>query len=150
MTEFLTTAAANTNASYGELCDFYNANHDSVEKMKERVETLENLNASQRRLLNEHTEKIANAKALILEAYDVDDFSEDRVQAIAEALDIELTKEYNVTINVTFSGTITLPISADIYDIENYVDFEASESGWGTHDIEVDLFTDGVDVNVNN
>ena len=120
-----------------------------LEVANKKIVDLESRINAYQRIVNEHDDKINNAKALILEAYDCDDFSEDRVEAIAEALEIELTKEYSVTINVTFSGTITLPIGTDVDEIENYVDFEASESGWGTHDIEVDLYTDGVDVNVN-
>ena len=101
------------------------------------------------KIIQERDLLLSNAKALILEAYDIDDFSEDRVEAIAEALDIELTKEVNVVINVTFSGSVTVPVGFDIEgDLENYVNFEAESSGWGTSDVEVDLFTDGVDVNV--
>jgi hypothetical protein len=140
MTEFMTTAAAS--ASYGELCDFYNANKDNIE-------TLQNTISALGRQINERDMKFANAKALILEAYDCDDFSEDRVQAIAEALEIELTKEYDVTITVTFSGSVTLPLGVDIDDIENYVDFDVEANRY-KDDVEVDLFASVDDVRVNN
>jgi hypothetical protein len=149
--DFANTLAASVpsaNASYGELCDFYNANKDSVEKMKDNIETLQNNISALGRQINERDMKIANAKAAILEAFDNESFDRENMEVIADALEIELTKEYQVTINVTFSGTVTLPLGIDVDEIENYVNFEANESGWGTDDIEVDLFTDGVDVNV--
>ena len=106
---------------------------------------------SLRRQLFEKDACLASAKSIILEAFDVDDFDKDVVTAIAEALEIELTKEYSVTVNVTFSGTVTAPIGFDIEgDIENYIDFEASAGGYGNVEIECDLFSDGVEITVNN
>jgi hypothetical protein len=145
MTEIITTAPA----SYGELCDFYIANHDSVEKMKNDIETLQNTTSALRRQLMEKENHIDNAKCAILEAFDNESFDRENFEVVAEALEISLTKEVNVTINVTFSGTVDVPIGFDIEgEIENYIDFEATASGWGNVDIECDLFTDGVDVNV--
>ena len=93
--------------------------------------------------------KIANAKLAILEAFDNESFDRENFEVVAEALEISLTKEVQVTINVTFSGTVDVPLGFDIEgDLENYIDFEATASGWGNVDIECDLFTDGVDVNV--
>jgi hypothetical protein len=120
-----------------------------LEVANKKIADLENLLSAQRRIISVEHSKIDNAKALILEAYDVDDFSEDRIQAIAEALEIELTKEYDVTITVTFSGSVTLPLGVDVDDIENYVDFDAEVNRY-KDDVEVDLFSDGVDVRVNN
>jgi hypothetical protein len=94
---------------------------------------------------------LANAKVIILEAFDNDDFDKDVVTNIAEALDISLTKEYEVTINVTFSGTVSVPLGFDMdCDLENYIRFEASNTRWGDGELECDLYSDGIDVTVNN
>ena len=94
---------------------------------------------------------IKNAKVIILEAFDDDEFDKDAFTAIAEALNVSLTKEYEVTINVTFSGTVSVPLGFDIEgDLENYIDFEARTNGYGSEDIECDLFSDGIDVTVKN
>jgi hypothetical protein len=120
-----------------------------IEKMKDNIETLQNTISALGRQINERDMKIANAKAAILEAFDNESFDRENFEVVAEALEIELTKEVQVTINVTFSGTVDVPIGFDIEgDLENYIDFEATASGWGNFDIECDLFTDGVDVNV--
>ena len=102
---------------------------------------------SLRRQMFEKDACLASAKTIILEAFDMDDFDKDVVTAIAEALEIELTQEHSVTINVTFSGTVTVPLGFDMDDLESHIDFEASANSYT--DFECDLFTDGVDVNVN-
>ncbi len=94
---------------------------------------------------------LANAKVIILEAFDNDDFDKDAFTAVAEALEIVLTKEYDVTINVTFSGTVSVPLGFDMdCDLENYIRFEASNTRWGDGELECDLYPDGIDVTVNN
>jgi YbbR domain-containing protein len=137
--------------SYGDMCDFYNAYHDSAETMKGDIESLNNSISVLKRQNSYANNLLANAKVVILEAFDNDDFDKDVVTNIAEALDIQLTKEYEVTINVTFSGTVSVPLGFDIEgDLENYIDFEARTNGYGSEDIECDLFSDGIDITVNN
>jgi SMC interacting uncharacterized protein involved in chromosome segregation len=120
-----------------------------LEKMKDNIETLQNTCSALGRQINERDMKIDNARLAILEAFDNESFDRENFEVVAEALEISLTKEVQVTINVTFSGTVDVPIGFDIEgDLENYIDFEATASGWGNVDIECDLFTDGVDVNV--
>jgi YbbR domain-containing protein len=145
MTDF--TSAAITNAY----------SNDQIKQMKydltianKNIETLQDTTNALRRQLMEKDNQIDNAKCAILEAFDNESFDRENMEVIAEALDISLTKEVNVTINVTFSGTVDVPIGFDIEgNLENYVDFEATASGWGNVDIECDLFTDGVDITVN-
>jgi Cu/Ag efflux pump CusA len=121
-----------------------------LEVANKRIEELQNITSALGRQINERDMKFANAKAIILEAFDGNDFDKDVVTAIAEALDIELTKEYNVTINVTFSGTITAPLGMDTDDFERQLEFTAEPNGWGdSYEMEVDLFEDGIDLNIN-
>ena len=102
---------------------------------------------SLRRQLMEKSGYIESAKDLILEAFEIDDFDKDLFVAIAEALDIELTKELNVTINVSFSGTVTVPLGFDMDVIENHIEFDASTNSYT--ELECDLFTDSIDFNIN-
>ena len=63
--------------------------------------------------------KIASAKSIILDAYsDSDD--QETLRAIAEALDIELTKEVEFLASIEVRGVITLNILED-YDLETEV-----------------------------
>ena len=121
----------------------------TIEDLQKSYQSALDMNSSQSRQINEQKNQIDNARLAILEAFDNESFDRENFEVVAEALDISLTKEVNVTINVTFSGTVDVPIGFDIEgDIENYIDFEATASGWGNIEIECDLFTDGVDVNV--
>jgi hypothetical protein len=140
------------NVAYGTLCDFYNAYHDSAETMKGDIESLNNTIAVLKRQNSYANNLLANAKVIIFEAFDNDDFDKDVVTNISEALDIQLTKEVNVTANVVFSGTVTVPLGFDVEsDLENYINFEANATGWGNEDVECDLWSEGdVDVTVIN
>lgn len=121
----------------------------TIEDLQKSLQSALDMNSSLNRQLSEQKNKIDNAKCAILEAFDNESFDRENFEVIADALNIELTKEVNVTINVTFSGTVDVPLGFDIEgDLENYIDFEATASGWGNLEIECDLFTDGVDVNV--
>jgi hypothetical protein len=117
--------------------------------MKGDIESLNNTISVLKRQNSYGSNCIANAKVIILEAFDGDDFDKDVVTNIAEALDIELTKEYEVTINVTFSGTVSVPLGFDMdCDLENYIRFEASNTRWGDGELECDLYSDGIDITV--
>jgi hypothetical protein len=94
---------------------------------------------------------LANAKVVILEAFDNDDFDKDVVTNIAEALEIVLTKEYQVKINVVFSGTITAPIGLDADDFENDIEYSASLNNWRNSDeMQLDLYEDVIDFTITN
>ena len=139
------------NVAYGTLCDFYNAYHDSAETMKGDIESLNNSISVLKRQNSYANNLLANAKVVILEAFDVDEFDKDTVIAIAEVLEIELTEEINITAKVLFSGTVTVPRGFDIEnDLENYIEFEATASGRGSEDVECDLCSDSVKITVDN
>lgn len=121
-----------------------------LEVAKKDLEEANRRNGACSRIVSDNKDAINNVKTLIQEAFESDEFDKELVTNIAEALEIELTKDYDVTINVSFSGIITAPIGFDIDEIENYLNFEASENVWGSVDIETDLYSDGVDITLNN
>jgi hypothetical protein len=132
------------NVAYGTLCDFYNAYHDSAETMKGDIESLNNTIAVLKRQNTYANNCIAHAKVVIVEAFEGDDFDKDAFTAVAEALEIVLTREEEVDINVKFSGIITVPLGFDIEnDLEDYIEFKAKANS-NDKDIECDLFADEV------
>ena len=142
-----------------DLSDNYtNYSRDQINQMQYDLGALAKENerfrldvGSLRKQLNEGQACIESAKVIILQAFEDDDFDKDVVTNIAEALDVSLTKEYQVTINVTFSGTVSVPLGFDTEgDLENYIDFEARTNGYGKEEVECDLFSDGIDITVNN
>ena len=50
----------------------------------------------------------------------------DELEHVAKLLDITLVNNYDVTITVTYRGTIEIPMDEDIEDFENHISFEFS------------------------
>lgn len=106
---------------------------------------------SLRKQLNEGQACIESAKVIILQAFEDDDFDKDVVNNIAEALEIQLTKKYQVKINVMFSGTITAPIGLDEDDFGNDIEYSVSLNNWRNSDeMELDLYEDVIDFTITN
>ena len=63
--------------------------------------------------------KINTVKDIILEAY-TDSEDQETLQSIAEALDIELTRDIEFTATIEVSGTVTLNLLED-YDLESEI-----------------------------
>jgi hypothetical protein len=81
--------------------------------------------------------KISSAKSIILEAYSDSDDQETLLN-IAEALDIELTKEISWEATIHASGTIQVSLTED-FDLESEINdslYVEAQSG----DIQVDLY----------
>jgi hypothetical protein len=112
--------------------------------MKGDIESLNNTIAVLKRQNTYANNCIAHAKVVIVEAFEGDDFDKDAFTAVAEALEIVLTREEEVDITVKFSGTITVPLGFDIEgDLEDYIEFKAKANS-NDEDIECDLFADEV------
>jgi len=119
--------------------------------LQKSLQSALDLNSSFNRQLREKNAQFSSVKDIILEAFDVDEFDKDTVIAIAEVLEIELTEEVNITAKVLFSGTVTVPRGFDIEnELETYIEFEATVIGRGKEEVECDLFSDGIDITVNN
>jgi hypothetical protein len=120
------------------------------ETLKDSIEELQTVISGLRRQIHERDMQMDSVRSIIADAFEMEDFDKEVVTSIADALGIELTKEYSVTINVTFSGTITAPIGMDPDEFERMFDFSAEPSGWGdSYELECDLFEDGIDFNIN-
>ena len=131
--------------SYGDMCDFYNAYHDSVETMKGDIESLRNTISALQRQNSYANNLLANAKVIILESFKDDEFGKDNFTAVAEALDITLVNNYDVTITVTYRGTIEIPMDEDIDNFENHISFEFSAPF--SDEWNVDIYQDDIEIN---
>ena len=119
--------------------------------LQKSLQSALDLNSSFNRQLREKDAQFSSVKDIILEAFDVEEFDKDTVIAIAEALEIELTEEVNITAKVLFSGTVTVPLGFDVEkDLETYIEFEATASRRGSEDVECDLCSDSVKITVDN
>jgi len=74
------------------------------------------------------------------------DMDSEHVEEIAGIFGISLTVDYDVTITVTFSGTISAPLDYDMDDLENDIQAELSNSYYGNKDVEIDVSEDGMEI----
>jgi outer membrane murein-binding lipoprotein Lpp len=83
-----------------------------------------------------------------LEMYVKENFDyidEDVSQNLVEIFSLEITKDYDVTVTVTFSGTVSVPLNYDMDNLEN--DLSASlESHYYSADIEADFSEDRMEI----
>ena len=82
-----------------------------------------------------------------LEAYIKDQFDyidEEVSQSIVDIFGFQITKDYDVTITVTFSGTVTVPLNYDIDSLENDLNASLDASYYG--DVEADFSEDRMEI----
>ncbi len=66
-------------------------------------------------------------------------------QSIVDIFGFNITKDYDVTITVTFSGTVSVPLNYDMDNLEN--DLNASlESHYYSADVEADFMEDRMEI----
>ena len=96
---------------------------NTLQRENERLTTLSNNYRNYHQGLET---KIKNVKGYIDDLISVEGMLSDEVKEIASYLDIALNKTYDVTITVTYSGSVEIPMDADIDDFQQHIDFEFS------------------------
>ena len=74
------------------------------------------------------------------------DFDSDTLSDLAGYFDITLDREFDVTITVTFSGTVTAPMDYDMDDLENDLQATIDTHHYGNSDVVVDLSEDNMEI----
>jgi hypothetical protein len=92
---------------------------------------------------NDRIRMIDNLEEWLKEQHDYLD--EDTVQSLADIFGLELTKDYDVTITVTFSGTVTAPLDYDMDELENVLEARLDTSYY-SGDVVVDFMEDNMDI----
>jgi hypothetical protein len=92
---------------------------------------------------NARMTQIDSLEAYIKENFDYID--ENVSQEIVDIFGFNITKDYDVTITVTFSGTVSVPLNYDMDNLEN--DLNASlESHYYSADVEADFSEDRMEI----
>ena len=73
------------------------------------------------------------------------DFDYETLSDLAGYFDIELNREYDVTITVRWSGTVSAPMNFDMDDIENFLDIRI-DTDYRTSDATIDLYQDDFEI----
>ena len=74
------------------------------------------------------------------------DMDESHVEEIAGIFGIPLSVDYDVTINVTLSGTVTVPMDYDMDDLENDIQIRVENGYYGNADVDIDVSEDHMDI----
>jgi len=83
-----------------------------------------------------------------LEEYVKEQFNyidEDVIQSLVDIFGLEVTKEYDVQVTVTFSGTVTAPLGYDMDELENALEARL-DSSYYAGDVVVDFMEDSMDI----
>ncbi len=84
--------------------------------------------------------QIDNVREYLIENYE--EMGEEHASAIANLLDIELSKTVEVKFDVTIKATISLPIGQDFSDLSEYdfdVEISSNESDYEIEDFDADI-----------
>lgn len=74
------------------------------------------------------------------------DMDSEHVEEIAGIFGISLTVDYDVTINVTLSGTVTVPLDYDMDDLEGDIQISVENGYYGNSDVDIDVSEDHMDI----
>jgi outer membrane murein-binding lipoprotein Lpp len=90
--------------------------------------------------------RMAQIDALEMYVKENFDYIDENVsQELVDIFALEITKDYDVTVTVTFSGTVSVPLNYDMDSLEN--DLNASlESHYYSADVEADFSEDRMEI----
>lgn len=122
--------------------------YNTIESLKTRVAAEANNAVHYRQLLNRKLEIVEDF--LKTHIIDNDSASVDELKELAEELDIDLTREVEVTFHINVTATVTVPIDFDIDDLSdsdfdirvdysgNHTDVECDDVEWDTDNFEAE------------
>ena len=125
--------------------------YPTVEALQQKVADLENklsLKTQQWEYAGEQVRKYA-AQVDSFESALKDnewDFDHDTLQSLADFFNITLEREYEVTLTVTFSGTVSVPYDYDIDDLENDLQATIDTHYYGNSSVVADFSEESMDI----
>jgi hypothetical protein len=114
-----------------------------ISRLESELEAITSDRAFWQGKAHERQAMIDNLEEWIKEQHDYLD--EDTVQSLADIFGLEITKEYDVQVTITFSGTVTAPLDYDMDDLENVLEARLDTSYYA-NDVVVDFMEDNMDI----
>ncbi len=125
--------------------------YPTVEKLEQRVAMLTNELTAMENDRNfwqgkahERMLMIDNLEEWLREQYNYID--EEFVQSLVDIFGLTITKEYDVQVTVTFSGTLSAPLDYDMDELENALEARLDTSYYSPSDLVIDLSEDSMDI----
>ena len=134
-------------ASYGELVDFWNANHSRVPELEKQVDGLNFTKSQLSAIISRMRSNVNDFEFQLKEFYRDGTIDEETACALAAPFDINLGEELEVCITVTYRGTAIVPLSMNPADIDWADHLSFSFDPYGS-EIEFDIYEDEVEAEV--
>lgn len=116
-----------------------------LSRLEQHLEYKDSMINSFTKQLKEYEERVEAVKEYIMGMVDSKQKVSQDILCIAELLDITLTNKYDVTITVTYRGTIEIPVDENIDEYHNHIRFEFSDPF--TDEWNVDIYEDDIEIN---
>ena len=115
-----------------------------LSRLEQHLEYKDSMINSFTKQLKEYEERVEAVKEYIMGMVDSEQKVSQDILCIAELLDITLTNKYDVTITVTYRGTIEIPVDENIDEYHNHIRFEFSDPF--TDEWNVDIYEDDIEI----
>ena len=113
-----------------------------INRLTSEVEALQSDRDYWRGQTNYRQAQIDGLESYLKENFDYID--ENISQSLVDIFGFNITKDYDVTITVTFSGVVTAPLNFDMDDLENHLNASLEASYYG--DVEADFSEDHMEI----
>jgi hypothetical protein len=114
-----------------------------INRLTSEIEVVTNDREFWREKYNARMAQIDNLQQYVKENFDYID--ENVSQELVDIFGLNITRDYDVTVTVTFSGTVSVPLNYDMEGLEN--DLSASlESHYYSADVEADFMEDRMEI----
>jgi hypothetical protein len=114
-----------------------------INRLNSEVETITTDRDFWQGKAHERQSMIDNLESYVKENFDYID--ENISQELVDIFGLNITRDYDVTVTVTFSGTVSVPLNYDMDSLEN--DLNASlESHYYSADVEADFMEDRMEI----
>jgi chromosome segregation ATPase len=114
-----------------------------INRLTSEIEAMRNDREFWREKYNVRMAQIDNLQEYVKENFDYID--ENVSQELVDIFALEITRDYDVTVTVTFSGTVSVPLNYDMDNLEN--DLNASlDSHYYSGDVEADFSEDRMEI----
>ena len=114
-----------------------------INRLNSEVEALQSDRDYWRGQTNNRQAQIDGLESYLKENFDYID--ENVTQELVDIFGLSISKDYDVTVTVTFSGTVSVPLNYDMDNLEN--DLSASlESHYYSADVDADFSEDRMEI----
>ena len=116
--------------------------YTEIKRLTSEIEALQSERDYWRGETNNRQAQIDGLESYLKENFDYID--ENVTQELVDIFSLTITKDYDVTITVTFSGVVTAPLNFDMDDLENHLNASLDASYYG--DVEADFSEDRMEI----